>query len=79
VSPGTSAKLSTNRFQLITHNYTKGVSLIIVDYIWWIDNEREILNWMAERLPRGIDHQEGMMLNFDNDYDRINFLMRWGP
>jgi hypothetical protein len=79
MSPGTSAKLSTNRFQLITHNYTKGVSLIIVDYNWWIDNEREILNWMAERLPRGIDHQEGMMLNFDNDYDRINFLMRWGP
>jgi hypothetical protein len=52
---------------------------MIVDYMWWTDNEREILNWMNESLPRGIDHQQGMVLTFDTDFDRINFLMRWGP
>ena len=51
--------------------------LVIEDYRWWVDNEREILNWMVERLPRGIDHQEGMMIIFDSDEDRMLFLLRW--
>jgi hypothetical protein len=28
---------------------------------------------------KGIDHIEGMTIRFDNDFDRINFLMKWGP
>lgn len=51
--------------------------LIIEDFVWWIDNEREILNWMVDNLSRGIEHQEGMTITFDNDYDRIAFLLRW--
>ena len=73
------ANLSEKKFQLIPRLADGSLCLMIIDIHWWIDNEREVLNWMAEILPRGIDHQEGMVLKFDNDYDRINFLMRWGP
>jgi len=50
---------------------------MIQDYQWWADNEREILNWMAEQLPRGIEHQQGMTITFDNDQQRMMFLLRW--
>ena len=51
--------------------------LLIEDYMWWTENEREILNWMAANLPRGIDHQQGMTITFDSDKDRMMFLLRW--
>lgn len=73
------AKLKPNRFVLCSSPASPFPGLMIADYSWWTDNEREILNWMNETLPRGIDHQQGMILTFDNDYDRINFLMKWGP
>lgn len=73
------ANLSEKKFQLLPKLVDGSLCLVIIDVHWWIDNEREVLNWMAEILPRGIDHQEGMVLKFDNDFDRINFLMRWGP
>ena len=53
------------------------VSVTILDPAWWHDNEREILNWMAEHLPRGIEHQQGMTVSFDTDQDRMMFLLRW--
>lgn len=77
--PGTLARLKTSRFQLYSSPFSHGLELIIVDYTWWSNNEREILNWMNETLPRGIDHQQGMVLSFDTDFERINFLMKWGP
>ena len=73
------ANLSEKKFQLLPKLVDGSLCLVIIDVHWWIENEREVLNWMAEILPRGIDHQEGMVLKFDNDFDRINFLMRWGP
>lgn len=51
--------------------------LMIADYMWWTNNEREILNWMNDNLPRGIDHQQGMVLTFDSDKQRMMFLLRW--
>lgn len=51
--------------------------LLIEDYMWWTANEREILNWMADNLPNGIDHQQGMIITFDTDQDRMMFLLRW--
>jgi hypothetical protein len=51
--------------------------LMIQDYMWWADNEREILNWMEANLPDGIDHQAGMTITFDNEQDRMMFLLRW--
>jgi len=53
------------------------LGLMIQDYMWWITNEREILNWMAESLPNGIDHHEGMTITFDTDQQRTMFLLRW--
>jgi hypothetical protein len=50
---------------------------MIKDFVWWTDNEREILNWMAENLPNGIDHHEGMTITFDTDQQRTMFLLRW--
>lgn len=52
--------------------------LLISDFAWWETNEREILNWMVDNLPRGIEHQQGVVISFDNEQDRLMFLMRWG-
>jgi hypothetical protein len=70
-------KLYDKRFQLAGMYGRPG--LMIVDYAWWTDNEREILNWMAENLPNGIEQQQGMTVSFDSERELINFLMRWGP
>ena len=51
--------------------------VVIKDYQWWTANEREILNWMAEHLPRGIEHQQGMIVSFESEQDRMMFLLRW--
>ena len=50
---------------------------MIAHYTWWHDNEREILNWMAEHLPRGIEHQQGMTIEFDSEQDQLLFMLRW--
>jgi hypothetical protein len=68
---------AVKRFQLASSPGSGSYLLIIEDYTWWADNEREILNWMADNLPRGIEHQQGMALSFDNDTQRIGFLLRW--
>jgi hypothetical protein len=52
-------------------------SLMIKDFVWWTNNEREILNWMETNLPNGIDHHEGMTITFDTDQQRTMFLLRW--
>ena len=52
--------------------------LMIEDYLWWANNEREILNWMVEHLPQGADHHAGMFVYFPTDNDRIMFLLKWG-
>ena len=65
------------RFQLASSPMDNSYLLMIVDYMWWTDNEREILNWMVDNLPRGIEHQQGMVLTFDSEQDRMMFLLRW--
>jgi len=67
--------MKPNRFVPYTLHHKSG--LMIQDYTWWNDNEREILNWMVEHLPRGIEHQQGMTVLFDTDQDRTMFLLRW--
>ena len=64
-----------NRFVPFTLHYKYVV--MICDYVWWYKNEREILNWMTEHLPRGIEHQQGMTVEFDTDQHRMIFLLRW--
>lgn len=74
------------RFQLVPGIMRYGLSdreglgqygLMIADYVWWMDNEREILNWMVDNLPKGIEHQQGMMIYLPTENDRIIFLLRW--
>ena len=63
------------KFVPFTLHYRHGV--MVADYQWWHNHEREILNWMAEHLPRGIEHQHGMTVEFDSEQDRTMFLLRW--
>ena len=71
-------KFKDQKFIIASSPLSGGSLLFISDYIWWGNNEREILNWMAEHLPRGIEHQQGMVITFDNDQDRLMFMLRWG-
>jgi hypothetical protein len=50
---------------------------MIEDFAWWLDNERNIFNWMVDTLPQGIDHLQGMFLYFPEEKDRVGFLLRW--
>jgi hypothetical protein len=56
---------------------TKQQMLLIANYMWWTANEPEILSWMDANLPRGRDHQTGMILTFDTEQDLMLFLLRW--
>jgi hypothetical protein len=69
-------KTYERRFQLANRGQPM---LFIIDIQWFMANEREILNWMAENLPGGIEQQQGMTVSFDSERELINFLMRWGP
>jgi hypothetical protein len=51
--------------------------LIIEDYVWWVQNDQEVTEWMDANLPRGREHQQGMIINFDNNEQRSWFLLRW--
>jgi hypothetical protein len=33
--------------------------------------------WMTKQLPRGTDHQQGMIITFDSEQDRTWFLLKW--
>jgi hypothetical protein len=73
------------RFQLVpgTMNYGSkyegmgSYGVMIEDFAWWMDNERDILNWMVDNLPQGIEHQQGMFLYFPTEQDQVGFLLRW--
>jgi hypothetical protein len=69
------AKLLEGKFKLIGSTFQP--SLFIVDYVWWEENIFEILEWMDKCLPKGRTHQKGMIIEFDNDRDRMSFLLRW--
>jgi hypothetical protein len=51
--------------------------IIISDYRWWTDNEREIYTWMDQCLPRGRNHQQGMVVVIEDQADASNFLLKW--
>ena len=51
--------------------------VMITDIKYWMDNEDEIYTWMRENLPRGKMHQTGMVIEFENDQDLSNFLLKW--
>lgn len=51
--------------------------IIIADYRWWAENEREIEIWMDQCLPRGRKHVQGMVVVIENAADASNFLLKW--
>lgn len=57
----------------VNNNYM----LVIADYKHWVDHQTAIEQWMRDTLPRGTDHQTGMILTFDNEEQRNWFLLRW--
>jgi hypothetical protein len=77
--------IPSKRFQLVPGIMNTGMGqpgigdygLMIEDFAWWMDNERDILNWMVDNMPQGIDHQQGMFIYFPSDRDRIGFLLKW--
>ena len=56
---------------------SKQQMLMIADYRWWVNNESAILEWMDSNLPRGRDHQTGMIVSFDSEQDLLMFTLRW--
>ena len=66
-----------NKFIVARSPVNGALMLIIEDYVWWTQNEKSILTWMDHQLPRGRDHQQGMIVNFDDEQQREWFLLRW--
>ena len=52
------------------------LSLIIEDYVHWVQNIKEIEAWIANH--ETTIKQSGMVIYFENDADRTMFLLRWG-
>lgn len=65
------------RFVGVHSPLTRQQLLVIADYMWWTENETEILTWMDVNLPRGRDHQQGMVLTLESEQDLMLFLLRW--
>jgi len=65
------------KFVPVTAELAKNiVGVIIYDYNWWWQNEKEIVEW-CNQILNGWEKQ-GMIINFDNEEDRLQFLLRWG-
>lgn len=69
--------MKKNRFVVAGSPMSKDVLLLIEDYAWWVQNDKEVIMWMDDNLPRGKDHQQGMVLTFDNEQQRLSFMLRW--
>jgi hypothetical protein len=69
--------MKKNRFVMGRSPMSRDVLLIIEDYAWWVQNDKEIVMWMDDNLPRGRNHQQGMVLTFDNEQQRLMFMLRW--
>ena len=50
---------------------------MIEDFAWWTQHDQEIVMWMDDHLPRGRSHQQGMVITFDNEQQRLMFMLRW--
>jgi hypothetical protein len=69
--------MKKNRFVMAGSPMSKDVLLLIEDYAWWVENDQEITMWMDDNLPRGKNHQTGMVITFDNEQQRLVFMLRW--
>ena len=69
--------MKKNRFVLGRSPVNGDILLIIEDFTWFSIHNVEIVDWMQDNLPRGANHQQGMVLTFDNEQQRSWFLLRW--
>ena len=70
--------MNKNRFIAVTAEFQKMiVGLLIYDYNWWFLNEAEVTAWCNEVMGKNWEKQ-GMIINFTNEEDRLQFLLRWG-
>jgi len=69
--------MKKNRFIPGYSPLSRQMMLIIEDYVWWTQNEQEIRGWMDDNLPGGREHHQGMIINFDNEQQRLMFMLRW--
>lgn len=53
-------------------------TVVIADFAWWIQNEKEIYLWMEQHLPKGRMHHEGMVFNVPSAELVTAFLLQWG-
>lgn len=51
--------------------------VVIADYKFWHDNESKIHAWMDENLPRGNQHQQGMVVTLERERDVTAFMLQW--
>ena len=54
---------------------TKMPLLLISDPKFWLENEAEIIEWLSEVNIKC--HLNGMLLEFDNNEDKMMFMLRW--
>jgi hypothetical protein len=67
-----------NRFISVTAEFSKSIiGLLIHDYNWWFINEAEIKDWCNDTMKDGWERQ-GMIINFTDEENRLQFLLRWG-
>jgi hypothetical protein len=66
------------KFIPITAEFNKMlIGLLISDFKWWIENQEEIIKWSNSTMGSTWEKQ-GMIVYFDNEEDRLQFLLRWG-
>ncbi len=66
-----------NRFIVVPEAINYKYCVVIEDYNWWHKNHFDITDWMEQHLPRGEEHAQGMVIDFDTEQQRDWFLLRW--
>lgn len=69
--------MKKNRFLPANSPVNGDILLVIEDFAWFSIHNQDIVDWMRDNLPRGADHQRGMILTFDNEQQRSWFLLKW--
>ena len=50
-------------------------ALLIADYNWYAENEAEIKAWCKKSIPNA--WHNGMLMMFNNEQEKVMFLLRW--
>jgi hypothetical protein len=68
--------MNSNKFIPLNADFkNKNSMLLVADYKFYNEKEKDIIVWTEQSL-KSFDRQ-GMILEFDNDEDRLLFIMKW--